>query len=102
MDHRLTRRAFGAGAAALLPTAALAADAPAPVFGTSPSVVSNPPRQWGADAPPMMYPDPDIITLDPSFRQLTLGLVAILFLFAAWKRHGGDSHYVAPGDFGTT
>jgi gluconolactonase len=76
MPH-LSRRAFGAGAAALLPTAAFAADAAAPVFGTSPSVVSNPPRQWGADAPPMMYPDPDIITLDPSFRQLTLGLVAI-------------------------
>ena len=38
-----------------------------PNQGTPPSVVSDPPRQWGPDAPPTIYPDPDIIVVDPSF-----------------------------------
>ncbi|HEY8292471.1 MAG TPA: hypothetical protein VIG44_08280, partial [Thermomicrobiales bacterium] len=42
-----------------------AQDAP-PGQGTPPSVITNPPRQWGPDAPPTIYPDPDIITVDPS------------------------------------
>ena len=38
-----------------------------------PSVISSPPRQWGADAPPGLLPDPDILPLDPSFRDLVYG-----------------------------
>ena len=34
--------------------------------GTPPSVITNPPRQWGHHAPPSIYPDPDIIIVDPS------------------------------------
>ena len=37
--------------------------------GTPPSVISNPPRQWGRHAPPDIYPDPDIVVIDPSFEQ---------------------------------
>ncbi|HYZ24917.1 MAG TPA: SMP-30/gluconolactonase/LRE family protein [Rhodopila sp.] len=42
-----------------------------------PSVISNPPRQWGRHAPPDIYPDPDIIIIDPPFKQYLLGITAI-------------------------
>jgi gluconolactonase len=42
-----------------------------------PSVVTNPPRQWGPSAPPTIYPDPDIIVVDPAFNDLLIGLNAI-------------------------
>jgi gluconolactonase len=59
----LARPAFGQQAAAQL--------------GTPPSVITNPPRQWGRGAPPSIYPDPDIIVLDPSFKSLLLGITAV-------------------------
>lgn len=46
-------------------------------LGTPPSVITNPPRQWGHGAPPEIYPDPDIINIDPSFKSLQLGITAI-------------------------
>lgn len=65
-------------------------------FGTPPSVITNPPRQWGRFAPPSVYPDPDIINIDPSFQSLQLGITAIHriatgFLWAegpAWSSEG--------------
>ncbi len=42
-----------------------------------PSVVTNPPRQWDRSAPPMIYPDPDIVVVDPAFNDLLVGLTAI-------------------------
>lgn len=72
-----TRRAFVKGAAAtvLVPTTAAAQQSAA--LGTPPSVISNPPRRWGRFADPDMYPDPDIIVIDPSFKSLLLGITAI-------------------------
>jgi gluconolactonase len=61
------------GTAALVPAAALAQQATA----TAPSVISNPPRQWGHHAPPEIYPDPDVIVIDPSFAQYRIGITAI-------------------------
>jgi gluconolactonase len=49
------------GAAALAPLAV--AQQPSAATGTPPSVISNPSRQWGRDAPPSIYPDPDIIVI---------------------------------------
>lgn len=65
-------------------------------LGTPPSVITNPPRQWGRFAPPSIYPDPDIINIDPSFKSLQLGITAIHrvatgFLWAegpAWSSEG--------------
>ncbi len=73
-----------AGAAALAPTGTFAAAAPPPP--EPPSVVSDPPREWGPDAPPTAYPDPDIITIDPSFGKYLLGITAIhrLWTGARW------------------
>lgn len=89
------------GAAALAPEAALAAPAPLeaqgspPNQGTPPSVISTPPRQWGPDTPEI-YPDPDIITVDPSFGKYLLGITAIHRLWTgafwaegpAWSNQG--------------
>src|SRR5262245_61865907 len=77
MRH-LSRRTMLAGAAALPAASALAQPTPAPapaapVFGTPPSVVTSPPRQWGPGAPPPFNPDPDIIRVDPAFGGLLVG-----------------------------
>jgi gluconolactonase len=64
------------GAAAVTPFAAFAQQ-PAAATGTPASVITNPPRQWGAYAPPTIYPDPDIIVIDPSFAALRVGNNAI-------------------------
>jgi gluconolactonase len=74
MSIHLNRRAMLAGAAALTPTLALAQTAPRPQQA---SVISIPPRQWGPGAPPVSYPDPDVLVVDPSFDSLRLGLTAI-------------------------
>jgi gluconolactonase len=73
-----TRRAFigGVATASLVPTAAFAQQ-PSAATGTPPSVITNPPREWGRHAPPDIYPDPDIIIIDPSFEQYLLGITAI-------------------------
>ncbi len=70
------RTALLAGAAALAGTAARAQQ-PAAKLGTPPSVITSPPRQWGRGAPPDIYPDPDIIILDPAFEPYLLGITAI-------------------------
>jgi gluconolactonase len=70
------RAATGVAGAAVIGPAALAQQSNANL-GTPPSVITNPPRQWGHHAPPELYPDPDIIVIDPSFRSLLLGITAI-------------------------
>jgi gluconolactonase len=40
-------------------------------------VITNPPRVWGRHAPPDIYPDPDILVIDPVFKQTLLGITAI-------------------------
>ncbi|MBV9653884.1 MAG: SMP-30/gluconolactonase/LRE family protein [Acetobacteraceae bacterium] len=65
------RTALLAGAAALGAGAARAQQA------TPPSVVTSPPRAWGPGATPDIYPDPDIIIIDPAFEAYLLGITAI-------------------------
>src|SRR6185369_17426830 len=77
--------------AAALSSRVLRAQAQTPAPPTArispPSVVSNPPRDFGPGAPPVTYPDPDIITIDPSFGALRLGNTAIqrLWTGAYWS-----------------
>jgi gluconolactonase len=83
------------GAATLAPVVAMAQQ-PSAATGTPPTVISNPPRQWGLHAPPIIYPDPDVIVIDPSFAQYRIGITAIHrvatgFLWAegpAWSNEG--------------
>src|SRR5882672_9077898 len=99
----LSRRDLGRTTAGLAATAALApvaafSQTPAPVaaLGTPPSVISNPPRQWGRHASPNIYPDPDVVVIDPTFRQYIIGItsihrVATGFMWAegpAWSNQG--------------
>src|SRR5690242_324662 len=75
---RLSRRAALTGAGAtILSAPALAQQRQEAALGSPPSVISNPPRQWGRFAPPNIYPDPDIIVVDPAFKRLLLGITAI-------------------------
>ena len=75
MSRRDLLRALGAtgalglsrGASAQVPTPQVAPLRPGP-----PSVVSTPPRDFTPGAPPVSYPDPDIITIDPAFNALRL------------------------------
>ncbi len=53
--------------------------------GTPPSVITNPPRQWGRDAAPNIYPDPDIIVIDPAFKRYLLGITAIRRVATGFK-----------------
>ena len=78
-----------AGIAAFAPRALTAQAGPAapaaPRVGP-PTVVSNPPRDFTPGAQPATYPDPDIITIDPSFNSLRLGNTPIqrLWTGAYW------------------
>src|SRR6185312_11413312 len=58
----------GVATAPLLAGGAFAADKPQ--LATPPSVITNPPRAWGPDATPNVFPDPDVIPIDPAFNRL--------------------------------
>src|SRR5688572_18568579 len=85
-----------AGIAAFAPRL-LNAQTPAPAARTNPpSVISNPPRDFTPGAPPVTYPDPDVITIDPAFNSLRLGNTPIQRLWTgglwsegpAWSSQG--------------
>ena len=62
----VTALAVGAGAIALTPRVASAADAAGPM--APPSTVTTPPRDFGPNGAPTTYfTDPDVLTFDPSF-----------------------------------
>jgi gluconolactonase len=69
MTFDMTRRGILAGAAVLAPGMAFGQAKPA--FAPSTTVLNG--RIFGPDAPPNIYPDPDILILDPSANGLFLG-----------------------------
>ena len=92
---------LSAGALALKPTALLAA-AKAET-AVPPSVVTMPPRQWGGDAPPDVFPDPDVLPLDPSFNRLIVRYSPLLrlgtgFLWAEGPAWSGEGMYLLFSD----
>ena len=54
-------------------------------LGTPPSTITIPPRDW-SPGHPSIYPDPDIVVVDPSFRQFAPGNSAVrrLWTGAQW------------------
>jgi len=87
---RLSRRTLLAGAAgigALAPRLARSQNAPTPnaQLGTPASTVTSPPRDQSRGHP-TIYPDPDVIVIEPSFRGLAPGNAAIqrLWTGAQW------------------
>jgi gluconolactonase len=69
MTFDLTRRGLIAGAAIAAPGMALAQTKAQ--FGPEPNVLTG--RDFGRHAPPSVYPDPDILILDPSANGLFVG-----------------------------
>lgn len=61
---------FAVGAAA--PPAAEMAETVRP-----PDVTTTPPRQWGPSAPPSYTPDPDVLVIDRSFKDLLFGAATL-------------------------
>jgi gluconolactonase len=76
---------LGAVGAAVIAPRAGAQTPPSAALATPPSVITNPPRQWGRYAPPNIYPDPDIIVIDPVFKQSLLGITAIRRVWTGFK-----------------
>src|SRR5881394_619479 len=80
MDMRCSRRDLlsrlggAAGIAALASRRASEQEhaAQASPRSAPPSVLSTPPRDFTPVAPPVTYPDPDVLTIDPSFNALRL------------------------------
>jgi gluconolactonase len=87
---RTRREALGtigiAGVASVLDASAWAQGTSPAITGTPPNVLTNPPRQWGPDAPPAKYPDDDIIIINDDFRPALLGITQIrrLWTGANW------------------
>jgi gluconolactonase len=89
MTTAITRRdlltTIGAvtGAALAMPRDAFAQGKPL----SAPTVISNPPRDFGPDAPPTTYfADPDVLTIDPAFDNLIQANTSIkrLWTGALW------------------
>ncbi len=78
--HALSRRTMLAGTAGLMGAAALAQRSASAQqtakLGTPASVITSPPRDW-ARGHPSIYPDPDVIVVDPSFNQVRRAIAAI-------------------------
>jgi gluconolactonase len=66
-------------------TRAQTTPAPNAQLGTPPSTITNPPRDWSAGHP-SIYPDPDVLVVDPPFRALAPGNSAVrrLWTGAQW------------------
>jgi gluconolactonase len=84
----MSRRSLLAGATGLVGAAALTRSVlaqPKAEVGTPRSVISNPPREW-TPGHPSIYPDPDVIVVDPSFLQLrrTQGAIYRVWTGALW------------------
>ena len=85
----LRSAAIVAGAVALTPGLVFAQAAPGQ--GTPPSVITQPPRQWGPGIQPTIYGDPDIIQLDPSFGAYMLGITAMRRLATGFRWSEGPA-----------
>jgi gluconolactonase len=71
--------------------------------GIPPSTVTTPPREWGRHAPPALYPDPDVIVVDPVFAQYRVGnagihRVATGFQWAEGPAWSSQGHYLVFSD----
>jgi gluconolactonase len=99
VTRRTLLRTLGAAAGAAVATrdrASAQTQGQPPPPGTPPSTISNPPRDFGPNAPPNTYSDPDVVTVDPRFGSLILGNTPIKRLWTgslwsegpAWSAQG--------------
>ncbi|HWW86689.1 MAG TPA: SMP-30/gluconolactonase/LRE family protein [Vicinamibacterales bacterium] len=81
-DRRVSRRALVKQLGATLGVTVAASrvsfgQAPSAIKRDPPSTVTSPPRDFSPDAPPVSYPDPDVLTIDPMFNRYRVGNTAI-------------------------
>ena len=104
VQSRIDRRGVVAGAfGASIAVPGIARAAAKPELGIPPSVVTQPPRQWGKDAPPDVFPDPDVIALDDSFNRLIVRYAPITrlgtgFLWTEGPAWSGEGLYLLFSD----
>src|SRR5258707_12328170 len=96
--RRFVQRTAGTLGAAALGCSASAQQA----AGVPPSTVTIPAREWGRHAPPAIYPDPDVIVVDPAFNAYRIGNVgmhrmATGFQWAEGPAGSGQGHYLVFG-----
>ena len=74
------------GVTAVAPAMALGQGTGGASNASAPSTISNPPREFGPNAPPVTYPDADVLTIDPLFNRYRVNNNAILRLWtgASW------------------
>ena len=102
MTTHMTRRNLlatlgsAAGAALVTPASAFAQAGQSP-RPSAPTVISNPPRDFGPGAPPTTYfSDPDVLTIDPAFNGLVQPNTSLMRLWTgalwtegpAWSSQG--------------
>jgi gluconolactonase len=104
MPRRLLLGKIGAAAAmmAVAPRMAAAQNVPARP-ADPPTTISNPPRDFGPNASPVTYPDPDVLTIDPAFNGLRVGNTPIVRLWtgAMWSEGpawSGQGRYLVWSD----
>jgi gluconolactonase len=75
-----------AGATAIVPVVARAQAPPVGKPAEPLSTITTPPRDFGPNAPPTTYVDPDVITVDPLFNRYRQGNTPIkrLWTGALW------------------
>ena len=105
MSSPINRRTLIAGGCSALPLitvprvlAAVKAETAVP-----PSVITQPPRQWGKDAAPDVFPDPDVLPIDDSFNRLIVRSAPIKrlgtgFLWAEGPAWSGEGQYLLFSD----
>src|SRR5689334_24232088 len=105
MNAPINRRHVIAGGCSALPLIAaprvLAADKAQ--TAVPPSVITMPPRQWGKDAPPDVFPDPDVLPLDDSFNRVIVRYspikrLATGYLWAEGPAWSGEGQYLLFSD----
>ena len=98
MTFDLTRRFMLAGAAASVPTLALAQNKPQ--FAPIATILNG--RVFGPDAPPGIFPDPDILVIDPSANIFVghsqIRRVQTGFQWAEGPAWSGEGQYVVFSD----
>ena len=93
---------MAAGSLALIAPRSVLAAAKAET-ATPPSVVTMPPRLWGKDAPPDVFPDPDVLAVDQGFNRLIVRYspikrLATGFLWAEGPAWSGEGQYLLFSD----
>lgn len=85
-----------AGIVAIAPHLTMGQSAQSTASISAPTIVSNPPRDFGPNAPPTPYPDADVISVDPLFNRYRVGNTSIVRLWTgglwsegpAWSSQG--------------